>query len=84
MLAKRETQRYAVAWWNRYFRDLAEFEPKRIRARRNMADAEAKLQDVRSRLAELQSVDRNAFRMGVGEGLRWVRRVSRGFWRRFG
>ena len=24
---------YAIAWWNRYFRDLTKYEPRRIRSR---------------------------------------------------
>ena len=65
MLAKRETQRYAIAWWNRYFKDLAESEPKRIRARRSIADAKAEKEDLESKLAQLQSINKDEFRQGL-------------------
>eukprot|EP00434_Breviolum_minutum_P033226 symbB.v1.2.029400.t1/scaffold3200.1/size61408/2 len=67
MLAKRETQRYAIAWWNRFFKDLAESEPKRIRARRSMADAKAQKEDMESKLAELQSINKDEFRQRLSD-----------------
>lgn len=67
MLAKRETQRYAIAWWNRYFKDLAESEPKRIRARRSMADAKAQKEDLESKLAQLQSINKDEFRKRLSD-----------------
>ena len=55
---------YAIAWWNRYFKDLAESEPKRIQARRSMADAKAEKEDLESKLAQLQSINKDEFRQG--------------------
>jgi len=62
MLAKRETQRYAIAWWNRYFRDLTKYEPRRIRARRRIADATAAKEAAEAKLLELESIDKDEFR----------------------
>ncbi|CAK8996733.1 unnamed protein product [Durusdinium trenchii] len=67
VLAKRETQRYAIAWWNRYFRDLAKYEPQRIRARRSMADAKAEKEDLDSKLMQLQSINKDEFRKRLSD-----------------
>ena len=102
---------YAIAWWNRFFKDLAESEPKRIRcldgkilslffrnccevcffnfiskalnsdffvrnqgARRSMADAKAQKEDMESKLAELQSINKDEFRtpgFAIGIVVHW-------------
>ncbi|CAE7229763.1 unnamed protein product [Symbiodinium natans] len=67
MLAKRETERYAIAWWNRYFRDLTKYEPRRIRARRRIADAMASKDAADAKLTELESINKDEFRRQLTE-----------------
>ncbi|CAJ1461338.1 unnamed protein product, partial [Effrenium voratum] len=67
VLAKRETQRYAIAWWNRYFKDLTKSEPRRIRARRSMTDAKAQKEEMQAKVAELESINREEFQKRLSD-----------------
>ncbi|CAJ1339910.1 unnamed protein product [Effrenium voratum] len=67
VLAKRETQRYAIAWWNRYFKDLTKSEPRRIRSRRSMTDAKAQKEEMQAKVAELESINREEFQKRLSD-----------------